>query len=365
MKKKARKDAKTRKSSARKRKSTGGDAARDGAQPRTKDKAKTRKAAPDETEGGSDEGRSLDAKARLTAAKLFRRLRKSVQREGRGATLHDEEALGLLARVGEQAVEIARAALDDDRWQARYAAVATLLHLQVKGFKLSSEVVEDVAALIRDDDSQVRHLTVELLGLQRAHFRQVMPSLVKALGDRNAEVSRTAVAQVLELSPSRRALTKTMIKVLEGKRSQLAKIGAMMVLFHLGKAAKEAAPVLLPFLEDEAAEVREYAHLALMGIRTPSMRIQIERTASMRLKVKDALASSAEREAVSGDLTEEELDELSELGEVESELGSTLEVDEPEPKAPRKKGRSQGRAKKKGVAPRKRRGLAAKRRRRF
>ena len=54
------------------------------------------------------------------------------------------------------------------------------------------------------------------------------------------------------------------------------------------------------------------------------MRIQIERTASMRLKVKDALTSSAELDAASNDLTEEELDELSELGEVDSEMGSTV-----------------------------------------
>lgn len=306
----------------------------------------------------SDE--DLAGKARVTAAKLFRRLRKSVAREDRNPATLDDEVLPLLARVGDQAVPIAAAALDDERWQARYAALTALAYVQVKGFKLPSDVVEQVLGMVRDDDSQVRMACVELLGLQRAHVKRVMPALVKALGDRNAEISRTAVAQVLELSPSRRALTKTMVKVLEGKRSQLAKIGAMMVLFHLGKAAKDAAPVLLPFLEDDSDEVREYAHLALMGIRTPSMRIQIERTASMRLKVKDALTSSAELDAASNDLTEEELDELSELGEVDSEMGSTVEPEPDEqPKAPRRRGA------KKGVAPRKRRGLAAKRRRRF
>jgi hypothetical protein len=76
-----------------------------------------------------------------------------------------------------------------------------------------------------------------------------------------------------------------MIDVLEGRANTYTRVGACMVLMHLGTDAKAAVDALVDALEDSAPEVREYAHLALNAIRTPSMRLKVIRTASMRLKV--------------------------------------------------------------------------------
>ena len=84
-----------------------------------------------------------------------------------------------------------------------------------------------------------------------------------------------------------RISSERMIGVTGSSPAAITRVGACMILMHLGKDAKAAVPHLVKALESKSTEVREYAHLALQAIRTPSRRREVIRTASMRLKVVD------------------------------------------------------------------------------
>ncbi|MCO5170504.1 MAG: HEAT repeat domain-containing protein [Planctomycetes bacterium] len=211
-------------------------------------------------------------------------------------TVHvNEKLLRALAKVGARALPPVLELLDDTRWTARWAALAAVQRIALRDDALDTdELVPRLAAMLEDAKGRVRAKAVEALAALRGAKEEVLPALVRALGDSNAEVSRLAVMHVLELGFDPDDLTERMVEVLTKKRSVYIRVGALLVLLHLGKAAKPAVPHLIEALEDPAPEVREYANLALTAIRTPSMRLQVIRTASMRLKaVEDAPAADA------------------------------------------------------------------------
>lgn len=263
-------------------------------------------------DGAGKKGDPDRAEYSQTAAKLLRKLRKNLVLEKTGQVALEDRYLRLLGRIGDRAVPPLRDGLRDPRWEARYAAAAALHYLARKRYSTRvGDAVPELQEAVKDERPQVRAKALEALGTLRGLRDEVLPTIIKALGDESAEVSRAAVAQVLELSKDPRRTAKLMIKVLERRKNELARMGALMVLFHLGKEARDAVPHLLQLLEDDSPEIREYAHLALMGIRTPSMRLEIIRTSSMRLKVAEDGASASEP-ASSGTPDEDSLEEMDE-----------------------------------------------------
>lgn len=229
------------------------------------------------------------AKRKTTLKDLLRALRKKTRELDDGTIYVSEKVLKAFAKVGAKAVGPLLDLLDHEAWQARYGAVSALqrIALRERGGKLEDAATRLVALLEDDESPAVRARTVEALGGFGFAARTVLPALVRALGDRSAEVSKRAVMHVLELSDDPADLTLRMIEVLKTRKSVYARVGACQVLFHLGTAAKAAVPHLVEAIEDPSPEVREFANLALMVLRTPSMRVQIIRTASMRLQAVD------------------------------------------------------------------------------
>jgi HEAT repeat protein len=255
-------------------------------------------------------------------------------------------ALSRLRREG--AISLAEA-LSDNQWHVRYGAAAALQRMAVRyEQKDASEALSELSrTALEDDETAVRSMAIEALAALRMQRRAVLPILVRSLGDEDADVSRSAVMHIVELSTDSEDTTRRMIRVLEARKNVYSRIGAMLVLFHLGKESREAVPHLLKLLNDPAAEIREYAHLALLGIRTPSMRLEIVRTASMRLEVVEDELDEVQSEPASEDEDEDEDDEP--VSEDEDEA-SSLEGDRL-PRAPRPPAR------------RRRRGVARARRR--
>lgn len=250
---------------------------------RPKDEADAPDEAPDErSEGGAPPDK------KWTTDELVQALRSRARKLDDGSPYCNEKILRALARRGKEAVPGLVPLLEDSRSPVRWAAAATLGRLALRhGDAALGDAAPKLVALTEDKNAHVRAKAVEAVASLRSRKEEVLPVLIKALGDGDARVSRAAVMHVLELGVAPELLTERMIDVLTNKRGVYHRVGAVTVLFHLGKAAKAAVPHLVEAIEDPSPEVREYANLALMGIRTPSMRLQIIRTASMRLKAVD------------------------------------------------------------------------------
>lgn len=258
--------------------------------------------APDErSEGGAPPDK------KWTTDELVQALRSRARKLDDGSPYCNEKILRALAKRGKEAVPGLVPLLEDSRSPVRWAAVAALGRLALRhGDAALGDAAPRLVAVAEDKNAHVRAKAVEAVAALRSRKAEVLPVLIKALGDGDARVSRAAVMHVLELGVEPELLTERMIEVLTTKRGVYHRVGAVMVLFHLGKAAKAAVPHLVEAIEDPSAEVREYANLALMGIRTPSMRLQIIRTASMRLKAVDGAEDEDEETSQSDETSSDD-----------------------------------------------------------
>jgi HEAT repeat protein len=269
--------------------------------------------APDEVSSVESGDVVKSEKRKWTLSEVIAALRARPRLLPDGTVYVNEKVLKALSKVGARAMPAVLEVLEDTRWTARWAALAAAQRIALRDDGVDVEAaLPKLAAALDDEKARVRAKAVEAVAALRRARDEVLPVLIRALGDQNAEVSRLAVMHILELGVEPAELTERLVEVLTTKRSVYLRVGALLCLLHLGKAAKPAVPYLIEALEDPAAEVREYANLALTAIRTPSMRLQVIRTASMRLKaVEEPLAKKAKVEA-KGDDEEEEFEEQSE-----------------------------------------------------
>lgn len=208
----------------------------------------------------------------------------------------NDKLLRALAKVGAKAVPPLLELLKEPRWTSRWAALSALQRVAMRDTDVDSKkLLPPLVEALADEKWRVRAKAVEALAALRKAKGEVLSGLIKALGDSNSEVSRLAVMHVLELGLDAKELTERMVEVLTTKRSVYLRVGALLVLLHLGKSAKAAVPDLIEAIEDPSPEVREYANLALTAIRTPSMRLQVIRTASMRLKAVEPASEVAKK----------------------------------------------------------------------
>lgn len=200
-----------------------------------------------------------------------------------------DQAEDALESIGKDAVPGLASALAEGDVDLRLSAARNLTRI---AREVSQRAVARVCSRLEDalddEDVGVRLQAVDALAALTEYASRVEPSLVIALGDKESRVGLAAVMALLDLADDRVALAERMVKVLQGRReTEFTRVGACMILMHLGPHAKESVPALLKAVEDPSTEVREYAHLALQAIRTPSMRVSVIRTASLRLKVVD------------------------------------------------------------------------------
>jgi len=200
-----------------------------------------------------------------------------------------DQAEDALESIGKDAVPGLASALEDEDVDLRLSAARNLCRI---AREVSQRAVARVCSRLEDalddEDVGVRLQAVDALAALTEYASRAEPSLVIAMGDTDSRVGLAAVMALLDLAEDKQGLAQRMTKVLEGRReSEFTRVGACMILMHLGPASKESVPALLKAVEDPSTEVREYAHLALQAIRTPSMRVSVIRTASLRLKVVD------------------------------------------------------------------------------
>ena len=193
-----------------------------------------------------------------------------------------------LEGLGKEAAPALASALVNPDPGLRLAAAKCLTRIaQEVSQRAVAKVCARLEAALGDADLTVRLQVVDALGALSEYATRAEPALIQALGDTESRVSLAAVMALLDISSDKNKLAERMVEVLEEERGEFIRVGACMVLMHLGPVAKHCVPALLKAVEDPATEVREYAHLALQAIRTPSMRVSVIRTASLRLKVVD------------------------------------------------------------------------------
>lgn len=265
-------------------------------------KRKAAEPAPSEPEAGDEvssiEGAAVGegekARRKWTLGDVVDALRTRTRVLQDGSVYVNEKLLRALAKVGGRALPAVLPLIEDERWTTRWAALAAVQRIVLRDDSVRpDEVLPKVAVALQDEKGRVRARAVEAVAAFRRAKDEVLEQLIKVLGDKNAEVSRLAVMHVLELGLDPKDLTERMVQVLTRRRNVYVRVGALLVLLHLGKSAKAAVPHLVEALEDPAPEVREYANLALTAIRTPSMRLQVIRTASMRLKAVEGESDEA------------------------------------------------------------------------
>lgn len=232
-----------------------------------------------------------------------------------------------LQGMGKEVAAGLASALGAEDAALRLAAARSLTRIaQEVSQRAVAKVCSRLEEALSDADISVRLQVVEALGALSEYATRAEPALIQALGDEESRVSLAAVMALLDLAADKNKLAERMVEVLQEERGEFIRVGACMVLMHLGPVAKHSVPALLKAVEDRATEVREYAHLALQAIRTPSMRVSVIRTASLRLKVVDE--------------DEEEDDEDDEEEEGSAEEGSAEEGAPEGPRAPRKRRRA-------------------------
>ncbi|HBP20930.1 MAG TPA: hypothetical protein DEA08_24465, partial [Planctomycetes bacterium] len=177
--------------------------------------------------------------------------------------------------------------------------------------KAVAKASKKLGEALDDEDAGVRAALVETLGALKGYPLRAEEALIPALGDSDPRVGLAAVMAMLDLAKDKGKLAGRMAEVVAQDEREFVRVGACMVLMHLGQDARASVPALLEAIEDASTEVREYAHLALQGIRTPSMRVEVIRTASMRLQVLPEGQSESEDE----DESEEDLSDESEVDE--------------------------------------------------
>lgn len=236
-------------------------------------------------EASSIEGGEAVGKRKWSLEDVVAALRTRTRVLEDGNVYVNDKLLRALAKVGARAVPPLLELLKEPRWTTRWSALSALQRVAMRDVDVdTTRLLPALMEALGDEKWRVRAKAVEALAALRQAKTAVLPGLVKALGDSNSEVSRLAVMHVLELGLDAKDLTERMVEVLTTRRSVYLRVGALLVLLHLGRAAKAAVPHLIDAIEDPSPEVREYANLALTSIRTPSMRLQVIRTASMRLK---------------------------------------------------------------------------------
>jgi hypothetical protein len=97
------------------------------------------------------------------------------------------------------------------------------------------------------------------LGRPGAHYKELIPALVEALRDSDADVRQAAAATLVQVGPE--AVTP-LVEMLKDKDKQ-ARANAAYVLGHLGESTPEAVSALTKALKDEEKEVRRRAAFAL------------------------------------------------------------------------------------------------------
>jgi len=150
------------------------------------------------------------------------------------------------------------------------------LFRQLRRLKVSA--VPELARALSDPDVQMRRNVAPALGAlgsrwfdgstARVDIRGALPALITALEDPDCSVRVWAAQAVGEVGPDAIQAVPALVVLLRntdvGSRSS-----ACIALHHIGAGAKPALPALETALRDPSSDVRRFAQLAIVRIRTP------------------------------------------------------------------------------------------------
>ena len=166
---------------------------------------------------------------------------------------------GEKARLGEQSLNYARAALGSDSAGMRELAVAMLADME------SEKSIPSLGEALRDQERDIRRSAARALG--KKNTRAALQALKPALGDLDPEVRNLAtqsIGQVVKTLEKRGDRESVSIVIAELRRmtseaSELARVAASAVLLQLGEAQESERAALRAGLSSKDVQARRLA----------------------------------------------------------------------------------------------------------
>lgn len=211
---------------------------------------------------------------------------------------------GELARLGEQSLHAARAALGNDSLAMRELAVAMLAELS------SEQAIALLGEALRDKEQDIRRSAARALG--KKSVRVAIVALKPALQDRDPEVRTLAmqsigqIVQVLGQKGDRQAASPVLgeLRRMSAEGSEADRLTASGVLLQLGEAQSSERAVLRAGLSSKDAQLRILAIELGDADRPALLAALLDVDAKVRLAAAHRLAKQGHHEGAEVLLTE-------------------------------------------------------------
>ena len=141
-----------------------------------------------------------------------------------------------------------------------------------------AKVKEALPSLIKalsDKEPDVRKSAADAIMRIGPYAKDAIPALIKALTDKESEIRRTAADALFTMREEARAAIPSLISLLNDREREV-RSSAADTLGSIGPEAKQAVPVLISLLKDNHHDVRKSSAFALGKIGLPAVPALLE-----------------------------------------------------------------------------------------
>ena len=219
----------------------------------------------------------------------------------------------VLGEIGESAVPILIAVLNDESVKVRNAAVDALGKIGESAEKAEPEIVKGLAKAATDESDEIRRNAIEELGDINSSSPEAISILIKGLDDQSKDIRLKSAVTIMEIGLPAKSAVPALINAL-GDESGSVRRKVMSALGKMGSLARSAVPKLIEASKDESDKIRETAIGVLGSIG--------ETEESIKNRITPILIDALTDE--NNDIRREAADELGDIGATSSQAISAL-----------------------------------------
>ncbi|MFP6720418.1 MAG: sister chromatid cohesion protein PDS5 [Candidatus Poribacteria bacterium] len=219
----------------------------------------------------------------------------------------------VLDEIGESAVPILIAVLNDESAKVRNAAVDALGKIGESAEKAEPEIVSGLAKAATDESDKIRRNAIEELGDINSSSPEAISILIKGLGDQSKDIRLKSAATIMKIGLPAKSAVPALMNAL-GDESDSVRRKVMSALGEMGSLARSAVPKLIEASKDKSDKTRLTAIEALGSIGETEGSINNQITPILI----DALTDEND------DIRREAADELGDIGATSPQAISAL-----------------------------------------